>query len=82
MASEQRQRDDSRIRRATTGLLIGSLAATGVFGGLAAASAGDTTQAVQTQAVQTQTVQTQSSDETGPAPQQSYAPPVAQSGGS
>jgi hypothetical protein len=82
MASEQRQRDDSQIRRATTGLVIGSLAATGVFGGLAAASADDATPAVQTQSSNDSAASPGQSFDDSPAPAQSSSPPVAQSGGS
>lgn len=70
MASEQRTADDLRIRTATRRLVIGSLAATVAFGGLAAAATHRTSASTP---AQTQTpVQVQ----------QSFDPPVAQSGGS
>lgn len=77
MASEQRIRDDERIRRTTRTLVFGSLAATAAFGGLAAAATHHESAA---------TMQTQQQDEqqsqSFSAPQESFAPPVAQSNGS
>jgi hypothetical protein len=70
MASEQRSADDLRIHTATRRLVIGSLAATVAFGGLAATATHHTSASTPAQA-QTQ-VQVQ----------QSFSPPVAQSGGS
>jgi hypothetical protein len=82
MASEQRIRDEDRIRRATRALVVGSLGATAAFAGLAAAATHHESAASTGQAEQTD--QSSSSSDSGgfSAPQQSFAPPVAQSGGS
>jgi hypothetical protein len=77
MASDQRTRDDERIRRTTRTLVFGSLAATAAFGGLAAAATHHGSAAT----VQTET-QTQQQSQSFSAPEQSFAPPVAQSNGS
>ncbi len=87
MASEQRTRDGDRIRLTTRWLLYGSLAATAIFGGLAArathahASNGSDSSGV----VSSDESSDDSSDDGfGGAvpPSSSTQPPVTQSGGS
>jgi hypothetical protein len=84
VASQQRKDDERRIRTTTRWLLYGSLAATAIFGGLAA-------KATHAHA-NVSDLSDSSSAETNPgngdlfqgatAPEPSTAPPVAQSGGS
>ena len=77
MASEQRRNDQARIRRVTRSLAYGAVAATAVFGGLAAAES--------QQPATSSIVQNDDSSSTqsfGSAPTQSSQLPVAQSGGS
>lgn len=77
MASEQRRQDERRVRTATRWLAAGSIAATTAFGGLAAAAS---------HGAGASTTHSDSSTPSTPSdtftPQQSFAPPVAQSGGS
>jgi hypothetical protein len=85
MAAHTRSRDedDRRVSTFTRWTLAGALAATAGFGGLAAAATHHARAA-------TQTDDSSSSDTAGEstftpstsAPEQSFAPPVAQSGGS
>ena len=83
MASEQRTHDENRIRLTTRWLLYGSVAATAVFGGLAArathahaSNASDSSNVVSSD--------DSSDDGFGGAvpPASSSQPPVTQSGGS
>ena len=87
MASEQRDRDQARIRLTSRWLLYGSVAATAIFGGLAArathahASSGSGSSGVERS--------DDSSDDSfddgfgsAVAPSSSSQPPVTQSGGS
>jgi hypothetical protein len=88
MAAHTRSRadDERRIRSVTRWLLAGSVAATAAVGGLAAAH----THATSSSGVSSQpgsSDDSSSSDDStlapsSSAPQQSFAPPVAQSGGS
>ena len=80
MASEQRQRDQARIRSFTR-LAYGAVAATAVFGGLAAAESHRSSSTTSDQ-TQVQSDDDSSSSEDFSAPTQSFQPPVAQSGGS
>jgi hypothetical protein len=84
VASEQRTNDESRIRLTTRWLLYGSVAATAVFGGLAArathaqaSNASDSSSSVSSD-------DTSGDDAFGGAvpPTSSSQPPVTQSGGS
>ena len=81
MASEQRQRDQARIRSFTRRLAYGAVAATAVFGGLAAAESPRSSSTTSDQ-TQVQSDDDSSSSEDFSAPTQSFQPPVAQSGGS
>jgi hypothetical protein len=84
VASQQRKDDERRIRTTTRWLLYGSLAATAIFGGLAAGA----THAHANASSVSDSSNSGTDDGTGDlfqgatAPQPSTAPPVAQSGGS
>ena len=82
MASEQRIRDEARIRRATRALVVGSLGATAAFAGLAAAATHGESAARNVPTEQTDRSSSSTSSQGFSAPQQSFSPPVAQSGGS
>jgi hypothetical protein len=88
MASAQKQRDEARIRRFTRRLAVGAVAATGVFGGLAATASHQSPPTSSDDSTSTQVDDTESTfesddDEEGySAPTPSYQAPVAQSGGS
>jgi hypothetical protein len=84
VASPQRKGDERRIRRATRGLLYGSLGATAVFGGLAANATHAQTNTPAAASNSSEQTSGESSDDffQGSAPQTSTSPPVAQSGGS
>jgi hypothetical protein len=83
VASEQRAQDENRIRLTTRWLLYGSIAATAVFGGLAARAthAHTSNAAGSSNAVSSDD---SSDDDFGGAvpPASSSQPPVTQSGGS
>jgi len=80
MASEQRQRDQARIRTFTRRLAYGAVAATAVFGGLAAVESQHATTPTSNETQQSD--DSSSSESFDGTPTQSFQPPVAQSGGS
>ena len=86
MAAHTRSRadDDRRVKTFTRWTLAGALAATASFGGLAAAATHHARAATQTDDSSSSAADADSSTLTPStfAPQQSYSPPVAQSGGS
>ncbi len=87
MAARTRSRedDDRRIRAFTRWTLAGALAATTSFAGLAAAHTHHAQAATQTSGSDDRAETSDDSGTLAPsisAPQQSFSPPVAQSGGS
>ena len=83
MASEQRSKDNRRIKVATRSLADASITATAAFGGLAATASNHHSTSVDEPSVsQDDGEESESFDFGGVPPQQSQAPPVAQAGGS
>lgn len=79
MASDQRRQDEARIRRLTRRLAYGAVAATAVFGGLAAAASHQSSTTGTDESTQ---LDSDTTSQGFGAPTQSSQPPVAQSGGS